>query len=137
MTKILFSLLLMFPLLSIAAEFDSAFGVKFDKPYKGNTYTGNKIIISPEIKAENIFDEYAIVLNSKNLVEGIFATGYAHGKRNSCQESMFGLSERFYTKYKDSFNKKVDVNSVDFFNDKYIVSFMCFENTVIFSAIKQ
>lgn len=137
MIKIILSILLIIPLLAHSAEFDSAFGVKFDKPYKSNTYTGNKIVISPKIKAENIFDEYSIVLNSKNLVEGIFATGYAHGKRNSCQESMFGLSERFYTKYKDSFNKKVDVNSVDFFNDKYIVSFMCFENTVIFSAIKQ
>lgn len=125
--------------LNVNAEpkFDSAFGIKFNQPYNKTAYNGNKVFIDPPIKATNIFDSYAISLNSNNLVEGIFAKGYSVGKKNSCQESMLGLSEKFYLKYKNSFKKEKTDFSYDFSNKEYIVSFMCFENTVIFSAIKQ
>lgn len=117
--------------------FNSAFGVKFNEPYNKNVYTGNKILISPPLTDNNIFDRYEIVLNSKNLVEGIFAAGFSVGKKMSCQEAMLGLSSRFYLKYKNSFVKEQTDYSYDFTNKDYIVSFMCFENTFIFSAIKQ
>lgn len=117
--------------------FNSAFGVKFGQPYDKVKYTGNKIYINPPITATNIFDSYAIALNSENLVEGVFAKGFAIGKKQSCQESMMGLAEKFYLKYKNSFKKEQTEFSFDFSNKDYIVSFMCYENTVIFSAIKQ
>lgn len=140
MFKFLIILISAFFLTTANAEekvFNSAFGVKFGQPYDKFQHTGNKINITPPITATNIFDDYAIVLNSENLVEGIFAKGFAIGKKQSCQESMFGLAEKFYLKYKNSFKKEQTAFSFDFSNKDYIVSFMCYENTLIFSAIKQ
>lgn len=138
MNKILIAITLTFPLIAnaVEVEFNSAFGVKFNEPYKTEQYSGSKILVTPPIRAENIFDDYYIVLDKNNLVEGIFASGFAHGKRKSCQESMFGLSERFYSKYKNSFDKVVEDNSVSFKNNKYTVNFMCYQNTVMFAGIK-
>jgi hypothetical protein len=98
---------------------------------------GNLLPSCLPITATNIFDNYAIVLNSQNLVEGVFAKGFALGKKHSCQESMLGLAEKFYLKYKNSFQKEQTDFSFDFSNKDYIVSFMCYEHTIIFSAIKK
>lgn len=134
MYKTLLALLLTIPITASAVEFNSAFGIKFEEPYKGMTNNGEKMQVSPEIRDDSIFDNYSIQLDENNLVRGIFAEGLAHSKRKSCLDSIYTLASKFEQKYKDSFKREIGYDIAYFKSDKYVVYFMCFENNVMFSA---
>ncbi len=136
--KIIFSLILTFiSFNALAEEFSTAFGIELNAPYKNYKYKDAPTFIVSKLESqnkENFFHTFSISLNKNDKVNGIYAVGDLIGTKYSCQEAMFGLSEKFLLKYKENFKRNVESDIVEFENDKSYVSFQCIYNNIFFTA---
>lgn len=136
--KIIVSLFLTFISLGLfAEEFSTAFGIELNAPYKNYKYKNSPTFIVSKLESqnkENFFHTFSISLNEDDKVNGIYAVGDLIGTKYSCQEAMFGLSEKFLLKYKDNFKRNVQSDIVEFENEKSYVSFQCIYNRIFFTS---
>ncbi len=136
--KIIISLFLIFFSFNLfAEEFSTAFGIELNSPYKDYKYKNSPTFIVSKLESqnkENFFHTFSISLKEDDKVNGIYAVGDLTGTKFSCQEAMFGLSEKFLLKYKDTFKRNVQADIVEFENDKSYISFQCIYNKIFFTA---